>query len=327
MIPRQWIEEAHNRIGDRILETPVTHDPKHDLYLKWENRQRSGSFKVRGAFNKVLSLADWERERGLVAASAGNHGAGLALAAQEVGANAIIYVSEKAVPSKVEAMRELGAEVRSVVGNYGEAEKAGLAYAARTGATWVSAYNDGQVIAGQATLGQEILRQVPESIQMTWIVPVGGGGLLAGIASAVHTSPPEDKGVKADGSNRVRLIGVQSEASPFFYALYHGQEQDDYTELPSLADGLAGKIEDGAITIPIVKRLADEMVLISEAEIARAVGYAWQHYGETIEGSAAAALAAALGGRVNDRPAIVIISGGNIEPDVHARLREDRNER
>lgn len=320
MIPAQWIRTAQDRLGLYIKETPLTHDPANNLYLKWENQQRSGSFKVRGAFNKVLTLEPWERERGLVAASAGNHGAGLALAAQQVGARATIFVSENAVPSKIETMRRLGAEVRSIPGGYGEAENAGLAYAAESGATWISAYNDGQVIAGQATLGLEILSQLPEASRLTWIVPVGGGGLLAGIASGIEAGQSDGDTTNSPMNLRAKLIGVQSEASPFFYALYNERPQDEFIEFPSLADGLAGKIEANAMTVPIVKRLVGNLILVSENEIAEAIVYAWQNYQQIIEGSAAAALAAALTGLVRDRPAIVIISGGNIEPKVHAEL-------
>jgi len=158
MIPYEWLEQADSRITPFIQRTPLTHDAARNLYIKWENRQVTGSFKARGAFNKVLLLEDWEREVGLVAASAGNHGQGLALAGQKVGAAVEIFVSENAVAAKVEAMRALGAVIHTIPGGYGEAEAVGKAHAEEQQKTWVSPYNDGQVIAGQGTLGLEILR-------------------------------------------------------------------------------------------------------------------------------------------------------------------------
>ena len=169
----------------------------------------TGSFKVRGALNKVLSLKDWEQQRGLVAASAGNHGQGVALAGNLVGAPVTVFVSEHAVPAKLEAMRQRGAALRLVPGGYAEAEAAGIVFAQESGSTWVSPYNDGQVIAGQATLAGEMLEQEPALAQATWLVPVGGGGLIAGIGLALERL-----------GARPRLVGVQSEASPFMHALF-----------------------------------------------------------------------------------------------------------
>jgi len=219
MIPYLWLTDASARLAPYIHQTPLTYDSELDLYLKWENRQLTGSFKIRGAFNKVLTLQPWERERGLVAASAGNHGQGLALAGSQTGAHVIVFASEHAVPAKLAAMRQLGAEVRLVPGGYGEAEAAGLAYAHDHSATWVSAYNDGQVISGQGTLGLETLAQLASLANkpdrpVPWVIPVGGGGLAAGIACALFCNPQNEPGAQ-------RLVGVQPEASPFFHAIFH----------------------------------------------------------------------------------------------------------
>ena len=318
MIPYPWFEEAAARLSTHIIETPLDYDPRLDLYLKWENRQLTGSFKARGALNKVLAMQPWERERGLVAASAGNHGQALALAGNLVKAPVIIFVSEKAVPIKIEAIRNLGAEVHLVSGGYGEAENAGLAYAEEQSATWVSPYNDGLVIAGQGTIGLEILRQLAKSSpdpvsDLTWVIPVGGGGLCAGIAGALYGND-----LPKPWSHR--LVGVQSEASPFFHAIYHQGTQAGQIELPSLADGLAGPVEEGSVTIPILRRYLDDLVLVSEDDIQAAIVYSWRHYHERIEGSAAAGLAAVLTERIYARPALVVISGGNIQPELHAHL-------
>jgi threonine dehydratase len=329
MIPFTWIEQASQRIAGHIRKTPLTYDADLDLYIKWENHQLTGSFKVRGAFNRILSLKPWELEGGLVAASAGNHGQGVALAGKMAHAVVTIFCSEHAVPLKIKAMQALGAEVRLIEGGYEEAEQAGIAYAKARGAKWISPYNDGQIIAGQGTLGLEILEQLPSLPEATLIVPAGGGGLASGIgaaikpAGALHQSTLVQKAgtIGNVGSpGKISLIAVQSEASPFLHALYYRGSQENINELPSLADGLAGPVERGSLTIPLVKQLVDRFVLVSETEIAQAIAFAWRQYHEIIEGSAATTLAAVLSGKINNHPAVAVISGGNIQPEVHARI-------
>lgn len=315
MIPYEWLEQAAQRTAPYLALTPLSYDESLGLYLKWENRQKTGSFKLRGALNKVLSLQPWERELGLVTASAGNHGQGVALAARQVGSQVVVFASEHAVTAKLEAMRALGADVRLVPGGYSEAEQTGIEFARSHGATWVSPYNDGQVIAGQGTIALDILRQLnqlaPEMARPTeWLVPVGGGGLLSGIGAALANQP-----------HRPRLVGVQSEASPYFYHLFHRGTQAGVSEQPSLADGLAGAVEDGSLTIPIVRSLADDLILVSEEAVARAVAYAWYQHNQVIEGSAAVGLAAVLEGQAR-KPALAVISGGNIQPELHAEICE-----
>lgn len=310
MIPDDWLIEATERITPHIYKTPLTHDAQNNLYMKWENHQVTGSFKARGALNKVLSLQDWERQRGLVTASAGNHGQGVALAGHLVGAPVIVFASDHATPAKVEAMRALGAEVTLVPGGYGEAEQAGLQFASQHGATWVSAYNDGQVIAGQSTIGLEILLDWIDPPQLTWVVPAGGGGLAAGIGAAIQLKSP----------GKSRLIAVSSEASPYLHSLYHTGTQAGCIELPSLADGLAGPVESGSITIPLAEKYIDDFILVSEMDIQRAIIYSWKQYAERIEGSAATALAAVLYGKITERPALVVLTGGNIQPELHSKM-------
>jgi threonine dehydratase len=312
MIPYEWIEQASQRIGPYIRETPLTLDEKRELYLKWENRQVTGSFKARGALNKILSLQDWELERGLVTASAGNHGQGVALAAGLKHAQVIVFASEHALPVKLQAMRQLGAEIHLVPGGYGEAEQAGIAYAQTSGATWISPYNDGLVIAGQGTLALEVLKHIPDPSATTWVVPAGGGGLISGIGSALQPVRPKP-----------RLVAVQSEASPFLHKIYHHGSQQGVIELPSLADGLAGPVEEGSVTIPMVKDCVTEFILVSEPDIRMAIKYAWDAYHERIEGSAAAALAAVNGGKIDPKHAVVVLSGGNITPEDHAQIIQD----
>jgi threonine dehydratase len=313
MIPFEWFAAAAKRIAPHIQETPLTYDPEHDFYLKWENRQVAGSFKVRGAFNKVLILEEWERAAGLLAASAGNHGKGVALAGKEFDVPVTIYASDQAVPAKIEAMRALGADVILISGGYGEAEEAALAHAAESAATWISPYNDGQIIAGQGTLGLEIIRQLADQpeFQMrntTWVVPCGGGGLLSGIGAALSGLPEPPK-----------LVGVQAENSAFTHAIFHKGTQDGIEETHSIANGLAGPLQPGSITIPLIRQYADDFVLVSEDEIKEAITFCWTRYAERIEGSAAAALAAALQRKVSP-PVVLIMTGGNIPREYHAQL-------
>ncbi|MFZ2097542.1 MAG: pyridoxal-phosphate dependent enzyme [Anaerolineales bacterium] len=312
MIPYEWIEQANKRIDPFIKETPLTFDEKRDLYLKWENHQVTGSFKVRGAFNKIYSLQNWELERGLVTASAGNHGQGIALAAKMKQVPVIVFASEHALEIKLQAMRELGAEIHLIPGGYGDAEHAGISYAQATGATWVSPYNDGMIIAGQGTIALELLNELPDPSSTTWIVPAGGGGLISGIGCVIQSINPKP-----------RLVAVQSDASPFLHEIYHHGSQAGVNELPSIADGLAGPVEEGSVTIPLVKNYVTDFILVSELEIRKAIKYAWQIYHERIEGSAAASLAAVISGKITSKPALVILTGGNITPEEHARIIRD----
>ena len=309
MLPSKWLEEASQRLDGKVHRTPLTHDAERGLYIKWENRQKTGSFKARGALNKVLTLEDWEREMGLVTASAGNHGQGVALAAQTLGCPVRVFVPQDAPQVKVDAIRALGADVIVVEGGYHDAEEAGLAYAKRNDATWVSPYNDGHVVAGQGTCAQEVLQDQPETATATWIVPVSGGGLLAGV-SAVLREQAQPK----------RVIGVQVAAQAYMHGLFYRNTQDDVEDLPTLADGLAGAVEDGSVTVPLIRKYVDEILLVSEDEVADAVAFAWTEYGERIEGSGAVGLAAVLSGKISARPSVIVVSGGNIQPEIHAEI-------
>lgn len=317
MFPFSWLQSAAKNIYPYIQRTPLSYDGDLDLYLKWENQQITGSFKARGAFNKVLNLNEWERQRGLVAASAGNHGQGLALAGKTFNSPVTIFTSEHAARNKLEAMHALGATLITVKGGYAEAEIAGLSYAEENEATWVSPYNDGQVIAGQGTIGLEILQQAPEITASAWLVPVGGGGLISGVATAIKDNPDlPEKTVPC-------IIGVQSEASPFMHAIFYQNTQNRVVEYPSLADGLEGAVENQSVTIHIIRQLVDEIILVREVEIAKAIKFAWQKYHQKIEGSAAVTLAAVISGKITQRPVLAIITGGNIDLHLHQELISD----
>ena len=308
MIPIEWVYKAAERIKDQTIRTPVTYDDELNIFLKWENKQITGSFKVRGALNKVLSLETWEQKQGLVTASAGNHGQGVAFSGRIVSAPILVFASDQAVSTKVDAMRKLGAEVRTVKGGYGLVEQAALDYASKNNATYISPYNDGQIIAGQGTIGLELIQEIADEQEYTWITPVGGGGLISGIGAVIRHF-----------NKHHRLIGVQPEASAFTYSLYHKGKQSNVSDLPTLADGLSGPMQSGSITLPMIKNLVDDIITVTELEIAQGIAYAWHKYHEIIEGSSATAFAALLTGKIKSS-AIVIISGGNIQPELHAQI-------
>jgi threonine dehydratase len=306
VIPSEWLYGASQRIERFITKTPVTFDENLGVFFKWENQQVTGSFKIRGAANKILSLQDWELENGIITCSAGNHGQGCAVIAKHKKIRCEVYCSSHAVSSKVTAMKDLGAIIHPVEGGYFEAEKTAMHQAEFTGKTFISPYNDVQVIAGQGTIGLEIMDQIEvfESIQSI-VVPIGGGGLLSGI------------GISLDPFNRKpKLIGAQSKASPFMHSVFYSGTQKGVTETDSLADGLSGEVDHQSITIPLVDKYADEIVLVSEKSIKKAIVYAWENHHQVIEGSAATALAAILEGKVIEFPAVAIMTGGNIQPSV-----------
>ena len=319
MIPSEWVDQADARIAPHIVRTPLTHDAARSLYSKWEIRQKTGSFKARGALNRILAMTENERAAGIVTASAGNHGQGVALAGQLTGARVTCFVSEHAAPVKVNAIRALGAEIVAVQGGYPEAEAAGRKFAEQNHKTWVSPYNDEWVIAGQGTVALEVVDQIANLIEPvgrianpTYLVPLSGGGLLAGIGLAL-----------ARLSLRPRLVGVQPETAPFMHGLFYRGSQDGIPDLDSLADGLTGAVEADSVTISMVKDLVDEIVLVSEEEIARAVAFAYYQYNEIIEPSGAVTIAAALRNVSEKKPQVAIVSGGNIQPEVHARIVAD----
>ena len=302
VIPLAEIEQAAARIAPHVHSTPLTRDLALDLWIRWENQQVTGSFKPRGALNALFALTPEERAHGIVACSAGNHGQGVALAARAVGTKATVFAAEHASPLKIGRMRELGAEVILVPGGYAEAEAAALAAAQASGRRFVSPYNDRLVMAGAGTLGLELYQALAPR---TVMVPVGGGGLLGGVGSALRQL-----------DSTIRVVGVQSEASAYLHAEFHTRDMRHVILGPSLADGLAGAVEKGSETVPILHEVADDFLLVSEAEIGAAITYAhWQH-AQVLEGAGAVALALVLAGRGTfDRPAVAIATGGNIDPE------------
>lgn len=280
-----------------------------DVFHKLELFQPTGSFKVRGAAHKLLRIRDEQPEafrRGFVAASAGNHGIGIAHAAAALEARATLVVPRTVSPAKLESLWRYPVELIVSVGNYDAAEADGKRIAEERGVTFVSPYNDADVIAGAGTVGIEILADLPDADLV--LVPVGGGGLAAGIAMWIKSIAP-----------RTRVVGVQSEASPAMHHALRAGAIVEAEELPSLADGLSGNIEAGSITFDLCKRLLDEVVLVTEAEIAEAIRYFLREERLVVEGSGAVATAALLAGKIDlarlgaPRPRVVsVVTGRNV---------------
>lgn len=282
-----------------------------DFLLKGEHLQRTGSFKFRGAMNKLLSLTKEEREKGVIVASSGNHGIATAQVARLVGLEATIYLPENVSSKKHSNMKRLGANTVLVPGNPLEGEKAGRAAAAREGKTFVSPYADLDVIAGQATIGLELAEQCPDVAAV--YLALGGGGLVAGVGSYLKTHLPN-----AD------VIACSPANAPAMHLCIEKGEIYDTPETETLSDGTAGGIEEGAITFELCQQVVDRYLLVSEAEIASAMREMAANETFVIEGAAGVALAAGLkdGKNYNGQKIAVVICGRNIALDTFLSVME-----
>ena len=308
MIPVQLlVEAAEPRIRAYVRETPLEHSTvlsglcDAEVYVKLENLQRTGSFKVRGAFNRLLSLTEQERTGGIVAASSGNHGAAVALGMSTLDIAGIIFVPESASAAKVEKIKRLGAEVRAAKDDSGETELYARAYAAERGMTYISPYNDEAVIAGQGTIGAEIVRQLP-SVDAV-VASIGGGGLISGVAGYI-------KGVRPG----VFALGVSARNSMAMQASVVAGRVVETEHRPTLSDGTAGGIEPGAITFDLCRSLVDEFVDVDEAAIRSALRLFIESHAMLCEGAAALAIAGLLAAknRLRGKNVVVLICGANI---------------
>jgi threonine dehydratase len=282
------------------------------VLLKCENLQRTGSFKMRGAYVRIAGLDEVERARGVVAASAGNHAQGVALSAQLLGAPATVFMPRGAPIPKVEATRGYGAEVRFVGDTVDEALAAAAQHAEETGAVLVPPFDHVDVVAGQGTVGLEILEQCPDV--RTVVVPLGGGGLLAGIAVAIKSQRPD-----------VRIIGVQAAGAAAYPKSLSAHRPVPLTDMATMADGIAvGK--PGEIPLAIIEELVDEIVTVGEEQLSRGLLLALERTKLVIEPAGAAGIAAILDGTPEEAaarfasPVVVVASGGNIDPIVMVRL-------
>jgi threonine dehydratase len=314
-ITQQDIYRARQAIGGRIRRTPLvmsdslTGTVGAPVHLKLEHLQMTGSFKLRGALNAIARLSAEETSRGVVGVSTGNHGRGLALAARQAGARCIVCMSRLVPQNKVEAIQALGAEVRIVGASQDEAQVEADRLVAGDGMTMLSAYDHPDVIAGQGTLGLEILEDLPEV--ETVIVPLSGGGLIAGIACAIKSA-----------NAQIRMVGVTMERSCAMYQSQMAGRPVAVEELPTLADALGGGIGlDNRYTFAMVRDLVDDLVLVSEEQIADAIRHGYFEEKQVLEGSGAVGIAALRAGLVT-APGVtaVALSGGNIDMGLHARL-------
>lgn len=307
------VREAQDRIAGRVRRTPMQDDEAlsrrlgQPVSLKLEHRQATGSFKLRGATNALLSLDAGALARGVVTASTGNHGRALAHAAREQGVRAVVCLSRLVPANKVEAARASGAEVRITGSGQDDAMVEVARAVEREGLTEIAPFDDPRVVAGQGTLGLEIVEDCP-GVELV-LVPLSGGGLASGVASAVKALAP-----------RTRVVGLSMDRGAAMAASLAAGRPVTVTEHPSLADSLGGGIGLGRITWPMCRELLDEAVLLTEAEIAAGMRHAF-HAGERIEGAAAVGIAAILAGKVTAAgPTVVLLTGQNVDPHLHARV-------
>ena len=309
-------EEAASRIDDVIVETPLRRSAAFsdatgaEVFFKLENRQHTGSFKLRGAANCLMTLSAEQRAAGCVAASSGNHGAAVAYAMRELGIEGVIFVPEQTSPAKVDAIRGYGGDVRFFGTDGLDTEQHARTYAGQRGMYYVSPYNDAAVVAGQGTCGVEIVRQLPD-VDAAFIA-VGGGGLISGTGSVMKRYNPD-----------LQLIGCQPEASA---VMAHSLAAGRILDLPSdktLSDGTAGGVEAGAITFGLCRQVVDRFVLVSESEIGAAMRDYMVAEDDRIEGAAGVAIAALLARKddIAGRKVVVIICGGNVTQAVLDTIR------
>jgi threonine dehydratase len=295
------VKEARRRLDGVARETPVYVSESfarmtgREVWLKAENLQRTGSFKIRGAGNCVAMLSEGERAPGVVAASAGNHAQAVAWTAREAGIDATIFMPQDTPVAKVEATQNYGARIELGGEMFDDAYEAARAFADTTGATFLHPFEDERVIAGQGTIGLELVEQLPEV--GTVVVPIGGGGLAAGIATVVKELRP-----------KTRVVGVQAAAC----APFAGRKAHGFT----IAEGIAVK-KPGDLTQSIVRERVDDVVTVTDEEISQAIVLLLERAKLVVEGAGAASLAALFAGRVGGTgPVAIVLSGGNIDPSL-----------
>jgi threonine dehydratase len=312
----QAVRDAAERLRGIVNRTPLLHSGYFsrltggDVWLKAECLQRTGSFKLRGAANMVLSLTDAERARGVIAASAGNHAQGVAVAARESGVHAIVVMPKTASLAKVEATRGYGAEVVLEGWSYAEAAEAMMCIAAERGLTVIPAFDEPRIIAGQGTIGLEIVDELP-AVDLV-LAPVGGGGLAAGVSLAIKTVVPS-----------ARVVGVQSRAAPAARHSFFSGEPRTTPAASTIADGIA-VARPGDHTVPLLLRYLDDIVMVDDESISAAMVALLERSKLVVEGAGAVAAAALLSGAVSARGlrTVVLLSGGNIDMNLLGRIVE-----
>lgn len=306
---------ARQRIESLVRRTAMDYSPSLSqrvgvaVYLKLESQQITGSFKLRGASNAVAQLSDAQKACGVVAASTGNHGRALAYAASRQGVKAIICLSNRVPANKVQAIGELGAEVRIVGQSQDDAQREAERIAAESGAALLPPFDHPAIIAGQGTLGLEILEQLPEVAQV--LVPLSGGGLFAGVALALKSASPQ-----------IITHGISMQRGAAMHASLGAGQPLEVEEQPTLADSLGGGIGlDNRYTLSMTRDLCDHLHLLSEASIANAIRHAYREERLVLEGAAVVGIAALLDGLIEPRgPIVVVVSGRNVDIDQHLRV-------
>jgi len=277
---------------------------KGTVYLKLENTQLGHSFKIRGALNKILHLTPEEKQKGIIICSSGNHGLATAIAAEKMDIAAKIVIPETTPRKKVDKINKYNVNL-VLYGDYDKAEQRALELAHKEGKTYISPYNDPDIIAGQGTIGLEILEEFPEVEKV--LVPIGGGGLISGIATAIKCK-----------NRSIEVIGVQSEASPVMYkSLKAGKilKSEELKIQDSIADGLSGGIEEGSITFRITQKNANKVILVKEESIKKAIRLLWEKDNQVVEGAGAVGPAVVIENKeqFKNKKTVIIISGGNID--------------
>ncbi len=308
MISLEKIEQAHQRIKDVVVHTPFSYAPflsgesGVEVFLKKENLQMTGAFKLRGAFNKIASLSDAERAQGVVAASAGNHAQGVAYSAQHFGINAVIIMPDSTPLTKVNGVRHFGAEVILAGGNYDEAYAYATKYGEENGLVFVHPFEDEEVIAGQGTVALEILEQADDLDAV--IVPVGGGGLISGVAAAIKASNP-----------KIEVIGVSAAGAPALKNSFDAKTPIDSVSVRTIADGIAVR-DCSPITLNYMLESVDQFITVDEKEIASAILFLLEKQKLVVEGAGAVGVAALLHKKLphlEGKKVAVILSGGNVD--------------
>ncbi len=304
---RDEVRRAAERLRGHVRETPVDGSPELDrrsgarVHLKLENIQHTGSFKLRGAMNKVLSLGANDRAGGVVAASTGNHGAGVAYACREAGIPCRVFVPEGSSPSKLATIRAYGATIELAGDDGVVSERTARRFADESGLAYVSPYNDTRVIGGQGTIGEELERQIGAMDAI--FISLGGGGLASGVAGYLKAVNPD-----------LEVVACSARNSAVMYESLRAGEILDLESEPTLSDGTAGGIETGSITFPLCRELIDRHVLVSEADIAAALELILDRQHLLVEGAAALAVAGLIetGDRYRGKNVAVVLCGGNI---------------
>jgi len=312
---------ARQRIASLIRTTPMEHSPSLSkrmgvaVYLKLESQQITGSFKLRGASNAVAQLDAAARANGVVAASTGNHGRALAYAAAQLGVTATICLSHRVPENKVQAIRELGAQVCIVGQSQDDAQRQAQIIAAEQGATLLPPFDHPAIIAGQATLGLEIIEQLPDVAQV--LVPLSGGGLFSGVAMALKTA-----------NAHIRLHGISMQRGAAMHASLAAGHPVEVQELPTLADSLGGGIGlDNRFTFAMTRDLCDQAHLLDEASIGNGIRHAYFQERQVVEGAAAVGISALLDGLIEPYgPIVVLVSGRNVDIAQHQRVLAGANE-